>query len=172
MHCEAVDHGTPNLHKDVFYFKYTQEFLPISNFWQLHALPLPSTIKMKSSCPLDIHKYVYMPLPFSLPLSISLPLFSPLPHSPYSPLPPLITLSFLLPISSPPPIPSLSSALIFPLLTNILSAHGHTTIPTLLIFHNDSTFPHQLHKLLHSDVQREARHIHIVVVITVNIKPA
>ena len=123
MHCEAVDHGTPNLHKDVFYFKYTQEFLPVSNFWQLHALPLPSTIKMKSSRLLDIHKYVYMPLPFSVPLSISLPLFSPLPHSPYSPLPPPITLSFLLPISSPPPIPSLSSALIFPLLTNILSAH-------------------------------------------------
>ena len=58
--------------------KSTQEIL---NFWQLHNLPFPSAIKMKPSCPLDILKYVYMPLPFSLPLSICLALFSPPPYS-------------------------------------------------------------------------------------------
>lgn len=124
--------------------KSTQEIL---NFWQLHTLPFPSAIKMKPSCPLDILKYVYMPLPFSLPLSICLALFFP-PPTLLSPSP------LLLP--SPP------------------SPHQHTfsPIPTLLVFHNDSTFPHQLCKLLHSDVQREARHINIAVVVTVNIKPA
>ena len=53
VHCEVVDRGTANLWEGVLYFKYTWEILPVSNSWQLHALPPPSAMKMTSSCTLD-----------------------------------------------------------------------------------------------------------------------
>ena len=50
VRCGVVDRGTANLREGVFYF---YEILPVSNFWQLHTLPPPSTTKMMSSCAFD-----------------------------------------------------------------------------------------------------------------------
>ena len=52
MHWEVVDHGKIAFKLLCLVRVKNWEILPVSNFWQLHALPPPSAIKIVSSCTL------------------------------------------------------------------------------------------------------------------------